>query len=84
MFFRWWRESIRSGHLSTAADHAGFVGELWVANLTAEIQNVNVPLGHKATFAVALLDHTIVRIPFIILSGRACTRLAFVHSTLFC
>ena len=37
-------ESI-GGSLPEAAGHPGFVGELWVANLSSELQSVEVPLG---------------------------------------
>jgi hypothetical protein len=35
-----------------------FIGEVWLSNMTAQIQNTSVQLGYKASFAVALVDHT--------------------------
>ena len=35
-----------------------FTGEVWLSNVTGETQDVVVPLGYKASFAVALIDHT--------------------------
>jgi hypothetical protein len=52
-------ETIGGNLASALALQMGFVGELWIANLTADLQCVTVPLGHKASFAVALLDHTL-------------------------
>ena len=51
------RQSI-GGDLQSASELTGFTGELWVANMTAEPKCVVIPLGHKASFAVALLDHS--------------------------
>ena len=53
------RETIGGDLASAIGRQTGFVGELWIANLTAGTQCVTVPLGHKASFAVALLDHTL-------------------------
>jgi len=41
------------------ATKPGFIGEVWIANLTTTLQCVTIPLGHKASFAIALLDHTL-------------------------
>eukprot|EP00041_Stephanoeca_diplocostata_P004311 m.42879 g.42879 ORF g.42879 m.42879 type:complete len:428 (+) comp15041_c0_seq5:1985-3268(+) len=43
-------------HHAMASEH--FTGEVWIGNITNEIQDVCLPLGYKASFAVALIDHT--------------------------
>ena len=56
------RPSIRGrkfGEWGTMDSAQGeFNGEIWLGNQTGEPQHVTVPLGHKASFSVAMLDHT--------------------------